>query len=86
MFLLFFISLLGSLLIMVGGLSMLNKPLVNFDRKLINVQLGGVNHDDYPDYSDLYLEYAEYQDTGVALTEDELDYITANTDLTQYLY
>lgn len=86
MFLLFFISLLSSLLILIGGLNMLNKPLVDFDRKLVNVQLGGVNHDDYPDYADLYLEYAEYQDNGVALTEEELDYITANIDLTQYLY
>jgi hypothetical protein len=88
MFLLFFISLLFGLLILIGGLKMLNNPL-NTDllsAKLVNVKLGGINHEDYPDYADLYLEYAELESTGRVLTDDELDYIQSNTDITKYLY
>lgn len=45
--------------------------------ELINVELGGLNHWDYPDYADVYLYSASYPN-GMELTEDELDWVTEN--------
>jgi len=39
--------------------------------ELINIELGGVDSSDYPDFSDAFVQYAEYED-GTPLTEDEL--------------
>jgi len=38
----------------------------------INIELGGINHSDAPDYCDVYVEYAEHED-GTPLTDEELD-------------
>ena len=38
-----------------------------------NVSFGGVDPDDYPDFCDAYIEYAEYN--GVEMTEAELEII-----------
>jgi hypothetical protein len=42
-------------------------------RELQEVTIDGVDHNDYPDYCDAYIVYAEYQDTGEQLTIQELD-------------
>lgn len=36
------------------------------------IQVAGVDHRDYPDYADAYVESAQYVD-GTDLTDDELD-------------
>jgi len=38
--------------------------------KITNVSFEGIDHNDYPDYCDAYLTYAEID--GIPLTEDEL--------------
>jgi hypothetical protein len=42
-------------------------------RELQDVTIDGVHHNDYPDYCDAYIVYAEYADTGEQLTIQELD-------------
>ena len=41
-------------------------------KKVVNIQIGGVDGRDYPDFCDAYFEEAEYQD-GTPLTGDELE-------------
>jgi hypothetical protein len=41
-------------------------------RKVIDIEVDGVNPSDYPDFSDAYFSYACYED-GTPLTEQELD-------------
>jgi hypothetical protein len=40
-------------------------------RKVINIEIDGVDSRDYPDFSDAYFSYACYED-GTPLTDDEL--------------
>ena len=42
--------------------------------KLINIEFEDVNPKDYPDFSDAFISYAEYED-GTPLTEEELDVV-----------
>ena len=44
-------------------------------RKIINVEVDGIDHRDYPDYCDAHFSHAEYED-GTALTDDELELLT----------
>ena len=41
-------------------------------RKVINIEIDGVDSRDYPDFSDAYFTYACYED-GTQLTDDELN-------------
>jgi hypothetical protein len=41
-------------------------------RKVVDIEVDGVNPSDYPDFSDAYFSYACYED-GTPLTEQELD-------------
>ena len=41
-------------------------------RKVIDMEIDGVDPRDYPDFSDAYFTYACYED-GTKLTDDELD-------------
>ena len=41
-------------------------------RKVINIEVDGVDSRDFPDFSDAYFSYACYED-GTPLTEQELD-------------
>ena len=41
-------------------------------RKVIDIEVDGVDSRDYPDFSDAYFSYACYED-GTPLTEQELD-------------
>ena len=41
--------------------------------KIDNFSFDGVNHNDYPDYADVYLESADYEDRE--LTDEEIDFI-----------
>jgi len=40
---------------------------------IINIEFGGVDIADYPDFCDAFIEYAEWEDTGKSLTDDELE-------------
>ena len=44
-------------------------------RQLINIQIDGIDTKDYPDFVDAYVSSACYKDSGIELTEEELDYI-----------
>jgi len=41
-------------------------------KKVVDIEVDGVNTSDYPDFSDAYFCYACYED-GTPLTEEELD-------------
>jgi len=41
-------------------------------RKVIDMEIDGVDPRDYPDFSDAYFTYARYED-GTKLTDDELN-------------
>lgn len=41
-------------------------------RKVVDVEVDGVDGNDYPDFCDSYFSRAVYEDTGEELTEDEL--------------
>ncbi len=50
-------------------------------RKVVDIQVDGVDSRDYPDFSDAYFCYACYED-GTPLTDDELNKLTEdNGDL-----
>ncbi len=42
----------------------------------MKMEISDVNSSDYPDFSDAHISYAEYEDTGKELTEDELVQLT----------
>lgn len=41
-------------------------------KKVVDIEVDGVNPSDYPDFSDAYFSYACYED-GTPLTDEELD-------------
>ena len=45
------------------------------NRKVVNVEVDGVDPRDYPEFCDAYFSYAEYED-GTELTAGELDKLT----------
>ena len=49
-------------------------PILN-GKKVIDLEVDGVDPKDYPDFSDAYFSYACYED-GTPLTDDELDKLT----------
>lgn len=50
--------------------------------ELVNIEIEGINMSDAPDFVDAYVSYAEWAETGVALSEQELEAISA--DLVYY--
>jgi hypothetical protein len=54
----------------------MNKMTLN-GRKVIDVSVDGVDANDYPDFSDAYFDEAFYEDTGDALTEEELEQLSS---------
>ena len=49
-------------------------PILN-GKKVVDLEVGGVDSSDYPDFSDAYFSSGCYED-GTLLTEDELDKLT----------
>jgi hypothetical protein len=49
--------------------------------KIENVELNGIDTSDYPDFSDAYIESAEYE--GRQMTDEELDILN---DDSSYVY
>ena len=46
--------------------------------KISNIELGGIDTNDYPDFCDAFIESAEID--GVELTDAELDELNCNRD------
>ena len=46
-------------------------------KNLINVSVSGINIDDYPDFVDAYISYAE-DSNGKPLTDEQLETLTNN--------
>ena len=49
-------------------------PILN-GKKVVDLEVDGVDSRDYPDFSDAYFSSASYED-GTPLTEDELNQLT----------
>ena len=45
-------------------------------QRVVDVEIDGVDSNDYPDFCDAYFCYAVYEGSGVALTDDELIQLT----------
>ena len=56
--------------------------MIELKNKVNNDSLifAGISTCDYPDFSDVYITYAEYED-GTKLTEDELDILNDERDI-----
>jgi hypothetical protein len=54
---------------------------VDFDLdKIVNIEIAGIDMDDYPDFADAYIESASYEHTPGEyrdLTQGELDYLNS---------
>ena len=46
--------------------------------KISNIELGGIDTNDYPDFCDAFIESAEYN--GVQLTDEELEELNCNSE------
>jgi hypothetical protein len=44
--------------------------------EVTNVSIDGVKNDDYPDFCDAYFDHAEWEDTGIPLSDDDLNELT----------
>ena len=42
-------------------------------RKVVDVQVEDVDPNDYPDFCDAHFSHAVFEDTGEALTDDEIE-------------
>lgn len=51
------------------------------DRKIVDVEFDGVDHNDAPDYCDAFICSATWDDTGEELTTKELGDLNADTQL-----
>jgi hypothetical protein len=49
-------------------------------RKIVDVELDGIDHRDAPDYCDTYITRAVWEDTGEDLTDSELDDLNGDRD------
>jgi len=53
--------------------------------KLItNIEFGGIDWEDHPDYSDIYIVSADYD--GIIMNEDQLDELNNDSQLVYELY
>ena len=51
---------------------------MNLDgRKVVDIELDGIDYRDAPDFADAFVCYAAFDDTGEALTDEELDRLVA---------
>jgi hypothetical protein len=53
-------------------------PILN-GKKVVDLEVGGVDGGDYPDFSDAYFSSGCYED-GTPLTDDELDQLSLLAD------
>jgi hypothetical protein len=54
-------------------------PAVRLDVSNIgDVEIEGIDTNDYPDFCDAYVSYAVWIDTGIPLDDETLEYLTTN--------
>jgi hypothetical protein len=59
-----------------------NDPMLIFKgRRLTSVTVQDIDFKDYPDFCDAFIESAVWEDTGEALTDDELDQVNEDGTL-----
>ena len=60
-----------------------SEPVNELDiSNVTDIEVDGANPRDYPDFSDAYISYAVWKDTGEELTDEELEQLTdENSDL-----
>lgn len=51
-----------------------------FEVDFSSIELDGIDHNDYPDYCDAFICYAETKN-GQPLTDDQLDILNEDSDL-----
>jgi len=86
MFLLLFVSLLGSILALTAALTVANaksRDTALLTAKLVNVKVGGLDPENPKDLSKAFIYHAELEN-GTVLNEDQLDYIQDNSDISMY--
>lgn len=49
-----------------------------------NIEFAGINYEDYPDFSDMYIESADYN--GLPMDGDQLDELNNDTQMIYELY
>ena len=59
------------------------EPQMNTEN-ICDIEVDGIDTDDYPDFCDAYISSACWENTGVLLTEDELDEL--NRDYPSLVY
>jgi hypothetical protein len=58
-----------------------NPMLIFKGRRLTSVTVQDIDFKDYPDFCDAFIESASWEDTGEALTDDELDQVNEDGEL-----
>jgi hypothetical protein len=56
-------------------------PKVRNERKPVAFKVDGVDTRDAPDFSDAFISYAEWSDSGEALTEEELEELNSDSSV-----
>jgi len=51
------------------------------NREIIDLSVDNIKHWDSPDYVDAYIDYAVWKDTGIKLTDTELDELNEDSSL-----
>jgi len=50
------------------------------EREVVDIEIDGIDTKDFPDFVDAYAKSAEWGDTGLPLTEEELNQLTEDSD------
>ena len=58
-----------------------NLMLIFKERRLTSVSVQDIDFKDYPDFCDAFIESAVWEDTGEALTDDELEQVNEDGTL-----
>ena len=56
-------------------------PKVRKERKPVAIEVEGIDTSDAPDFSDAFISYAEWSDSGEPLSEDELDELNSDSSV-----
>ena len=60
------------------------KPFTMRYELIDNIEFGGIDWNDYPDFSDMYIECADYD--GVPMDGDQLDEVNHDREMIYELY
>ncbi len=54
--------------------------VIPIKRKIVDVEVDGIDTRDYPDFCDAFIASATWEDTGIALNEAELEELNEDGD------